>query len=41
VPLYRLFHYGKHDHFYTRSAAERDRARGLGYVDEGITCYVW
>jgi len=29
------------DHFYTTSASERDNAvDNLGYVDEGISCYV-
>ena len=39
VPLYRMFNVQVHDHFYTTSAEEKDRARGLGYVEEGIEGY--
>jgi hypothetical protein len=42
VPLYRLFHPGNGDHFYTTNATERDNAvRSSGYVSEGIACYVF
>jgi hypothetical protein len=36
-----MYNGGMGDHFYTIDAGERDRAVGsLGYVDEGIACYV-
>jgi hypothetical protein len=41
TPLYRMFKGGVPDHFYTVSAAERDHARTLGYVDEGVAGYVY
>ena len=41
-PLYRLHHPPSNNHFYTLSAAERDNARvNLGYIEEGITGFVW
>ena len=40
--LYRLFNGNLGDHFYTTSAAERDTAvSSLGYVSEGVGCYVF
>jgi len=41
LPLYRLVLPGPNDHFYTTSLSEHDTAIGLGYLDEGITGYVW
>lgn len=42
VPIYRLYHPGSDDHFYTLSANERDNAiNAIGYLDEGILGYVW
>ena len=41
IPLYRLFHAGALDHFYTTSAAERDYAVTLGYVAEGVSGHVY
>jgi len=42
VPLYRMHQASSNNHFYTISAAERDRARDeLGYREEGIAGYVW
>lgn len=38
-PLYRLG--GVNNHFYAVEAAERDYAVSIGYVNEGITAYVW
>jgi hypothetical protein len=40
VPLYRL-RSGEGDHFHTTSAAERDACVSGGWVDEGISGYVW
>ena len=41
-PLYRLYKQDINNHFYTLSAAERDRAiNELGYQSEGIAGYVW
>lgn len=41
-PLYRLWNAGGGGHFYTTSASERyDTIQKLGYVDEGIACYVY
>ncbi len=40
VPLYRL--YGKADHFYTTSDAERDNAVAMyGYLFEAQVGFVW
>lgn len=39
IPLYRLVQ--GNDHFFTTSAAERDYAVSVGYLDEGIGAYVW
>lgn len=42
VPLYRLYHPPTNNHFYTLSAAERDRAASeLGYRKEGVAGWVW
>jgi len=41
VPLYRVYHPGTADHFYTTSAAERDAALRSGYTNEGVAGYVW
>lgn len=41
VPLYRLYHPGTFDHFYTVDVAERDRLHQSGYVLEGTHCNVW
>jgi len=42
TPLYRLLNAGPDAHFYTVSAPERDNAvNNLGFVDQGITGYVW
>jgi hypothetical protein len=41
IPLYRVYHPGTGDHFYTTSAAERDSALRGGYVNEGAAGYVW
>lgn len=41
VPLYRLASTSTADHLYTTSASERQTALGSGYLDEGITGYVW
>ncbi len=42
IPLYRLWSSVHTDHFYTTSAAERDYAvSNLGYVSEGMMCWVW
>ena len=40
VPLYQLYASGSTDHFYTTSASERDYAKSLGFVDQGIAAYV-
>jgi len=45
VPFYRLYKYDEpnntRDHFYTTNLTERDNAvNTMGYVDEGIECYV-
>jgi hypothetical protein len=41
VPLYRLWHERRFDHFYTTDTRERDSAcRELGYIEEGVCCYV-
>ena len=41
-PLYRLYKADINNHFYTLSAAERDRAiNELGYQSEGIAGHVW
>ena len=40
LPLYRLAN-PNGDHLFTTSAAEHDSAVAGGYVDEGITGYVW
>lgn len=41
VPVYRLYHPGKQDHFYTTDAAERDRAvQDFGYQPEGTEGWV-
>ncbi|KAH7709205.1 hypothetical protein AAVH_23530 [Aphelenchoides avenae] len=40
--LYRLYHEGNHDHFYTTYKEERDNAiRKLGYKDERVVGYVY
>ena len=42
VPLFRLYNNGATDHLYTTSRDERDNAiDNLGYVREGIECWVW
>jgi hypothetical protein len=41
VALYRLVNPGTGDHFHTTSAAERDLCLGGGWIDEGVTGYVW
>ncbi|NJL37687.1 MAG: hypothetical protein HC840_03290 [Leptolyngbyaceae cyanobacterium RM2_2_4] len=42
TPLYRLYNSNITDHFYTISSSERDAAiRQSGYVNEGITCFVY
>ena len=42
VAFYRLFSPGSGDHFYTTSAAERDKAvANYGYHSEGVACYVY
>jgi hypothetical protein len=41
VPLYRLAHANNGDHFYTTSTAEKSEAVGQGYVEEGVSGYVW
>jgi hypothetical protein len=41
-PLYRLFHPGRFDHFYTMSVPERANAiNALGYKDEGIVADIY
>src|SRR5207248_5208268 len=40
TPLYRLVGQ-KGDHFYTTSVSELNYAKGKGYTDEGIACYVY
>jgi uncharacterized protein DUF5648 len=40
VPLFRLVSRTGDNHFYTTSAAERDRASKQGYRDEGVAGYV-
>ncbi|KZT03610.1 uncharacterized protein LAESUDRAFT_704244 [Laetiporus sulphureus 93-53] len=41
IPFYRMWSPTATDHFYTTSKSERDNAiNNLGYVDEGIQCYV-
>lgn len=39
-PLYRLYLAKNGDHFYTTSEKERDYSRSVGYLFEGVACYV-
>ncbi|MEZ4220681.1 MAG: hypothetical protein R3B13_07100 [Polyangiaceae bacterium] len=41
VPLYRVYHSGTGNHFYTTSTAERDYTLTLGYVSQGVAGHVW
>jgi hypothetical protein len=41
VPFFRLYNPGNGDHFYTRSAEERDNALVGGYTSQGIACFVY
>ncbi|MEZ4222945.1 MAG: MopE-related protein [Polyangiaceae bacterium] len=41
TPLYRLYHSGVGDHFYTTTTSERDYAVSIGYKYESIAGYVW
>lgn len=41
TPLFRLFHAGVPNHFFTISAAERDHAVSLGYRDAGVVGHVY
>lgn len=42
IPLYRLYHGAKSEHFYTTSAGERDNAVAMyGYVYEFVAGNVW
>ena len=41
TPLHKMYLPSAKDHFYTTSDAERAKAVGLGYVDEGVLAYVW
>lgn len=41
TPLHRLYHPGKGDHLYTIRAGEKSEAKLDGYVEEGISGYVW
>jgi hypothetical protein len=42
IPLYQLHHGPTNNHFYTRSAGERDNAvNNLGYTDLGVFGHVW
>ncbi|HTD51676.1 MAG TPA: hypothetical protein VK780_01505, partial [Thermoanaerobaculia bacterium] len=40
VPLYQLYYSGTTDHFYTTSASDRDFAKSLGFLDQGVAAYV-
>jgi len=42
IPLYRVHHAPTDNHFYTKSASERDNAiNNLGYTDLGVLGHVW
>ncbi|KAH7105007.1 hypothetical protein BKA62DRAFT_669316 [Auriculariales sp. MPI-PUGE-AT-0066] len=41
VPFYRLWSGDAADHFYTTSEAQRTYALSIGYVDEGVTGWVY
>ncbi|KAF8649286.1 hypothetical protein AX16_005890 [Volvariella volvacea WC 439] len=41
VPLFRLYHSGASDHFYTTSEAEKGSAQKLGYIYEGTAGFIY
>ena len=41
LPLYRLYSLAATDHLYTTDPNERDSAQRIGYVLEGVVCYVY
>jgi hypothetical protein len=41
ISLHRLFHPGVIDHLYTTNPDEVEAAKSLGYLDEGVSGYVY